>query len=149
MKIIDYGYSQVGGFSGDEKLPISYSLERNKYSIAAFVDLEATQPTVVFEVDGKMMLDAELRGEVVSGCDGAIRPIVDGRRDFVAEFGQRLEFTLASYAPDHECRSLLADPEYDVELVLTITNGAGTTIGVETIRMNVVTSGTVRAFDAL
>lgn len=149
MEIVEYGYSEVGGLSGHAKMPISYSIERDQYSINAFVDLEATQPKVIFEVDGKMMLDAKLRGEVASSCIGRITPIVDGRRVYAAETAQGLEFMLASYAPDHECRRLLADPDYDVELVLTITNGAGTTVGTETVRMNVITNGTVRAFDAL
>ena len=98
MEVLEYGKTYVNGVTDRTDMPIRYKLEREHYSLYSIIHQRSIPAQAIFYVEGKDLIDANIRGHDTSGHRGSNpQAAVDPAKIVVCEMQRRSGFEVVQF----------------------------------------------------
>lgn len=147
MEILEYGQTDLDNVRNHTDIPIRYQLEREQYTLFASVDKLSIPPAVIFTIEGKSLIDANIKGESLK-CIAVFQPIrpSEARRHGYPEDGIRFSWKPNNIPPCDNVKLPMGD---DRKVVISVYGGTGYLVAEEEILFEIRTSGTRREINSI
>ena len=147
MEVLEYGKTHVNGVTDRTDMPIRYKLEREHYSLYSIIHQRSIPAQAIFYVEGKDLIDANIRGYDTSGC-GGFRPVsIIKYREGPYPEGS-IGITMHNF-PGEPCQNDLFSSGAEYKFIFTIHNGLGDVVAEEEISYTLAAHGIYHECDGL
>jgi len=139
MEITEYGQTELHGVRDDTDMPIRYVLERDEYVLYAVVDTKSISPSAIFNIEGKSLIDANIKGESIR-CIAffhSVNAAEVSRREY-PEDGIRFSWKPNKIPP---CDSVETPTGSDRKVVISVYDGTGRFVTKEEILFEIKANG--------
>ncbi len=147
MDILEYGKTELRNVREHDDMPIKYKLERDRYILFASVDKKSIPPAVIFTLESKSLIDANIEGTTIR-CFGFfhdIRPS-EVRNSGYPEGGIRFSWQPTSYGP---CEKEVMPVGENRKVVVSVYDKVSGLVAKEELRFDILSNGIYRESDSI